>query len=138
MWTLYIIFAIIGGPITLFLHEFTHAIIVWIFGGKVLAFKMLPYKTEYGWRLAGIEHRTYIGAHDIAKALVFQCWFYSIPALKALVLLILWILLGCFVHYSFFILAFYELIDEANWWRGFFQILWSNPLFDGARFRRFF
>jgi len=137
MWTLYIIFAIIAAPITLILHEFTHAIVVWRYGGKVLQFKIYPHTYKGQTRLAAIRHATTLP--NIHKALEFQCWFYVAPLFKSISLLFLWTLLGCFVHYSFFILAVVEFIDAANWFpRGYYQILWSGPLFDGARFRRFF
>ena len=135
MWTLYTIFAIVGGPLTLFLHEFTHCIPVWVYGGKIIKFKFYPHKYNNNWRLAAVQHSTTVTG--VEKAFKFQCWFYAGPLLKATGLFILLLLVGLLVHPSFFILAGFELIDAVNWWRGYFEILGSGPQFDGSKFRRF-
>ena len=137
MWTLYIIFAIVGGPLTLFLHEFAHCIPVWVYGGKVVSFKPWPHVGDKGRELVGaMKHRTTL--KNLPSAMEFSSWFYSVPLIRAILFAVVFLLMGMFVHYSFFVLAFFELLDVGNWWRGYFQILWSDPLHDGARFKRFF
>jgi len=94
------------------LHELSHCIPVWAVGGKVTSFKPYPHKDEDGWHVGKMKWE---GEKDVERDM-----FYVAPLWKGNIFSSIWILLG--VLYSpFFMLAFWEWVDVANWIQGFIR-----------------
>jgi len=121
MW--YLIFGLIGAALTLVLHEFTHCLVVWVGGGRVVSFKPWPHK---------VDGHFYFGrmTYDIEWPLNRK-WFLLAPLLKALLLFVFWGIMGWFWH-PLWLLAGWEATDIGNWLQGYIRKSGN----DGGQYRR--
>ncbi len=106
-----ILFTVIGGPLTVFLHEASHALVSLITRNKIIAFKPYPHEAE-GRRVRGcvytdVKNRKYWHINHIA------------PLIKNALFIPLWIYVAIAWFPPTAILALYELSDVHNWIRGY-------------------
>lgn len=122
---------------TLVLHELSHCVIVWKNGGKVTSFKPYPHELDTGNTvLASMGY--VLNFKDIIKAFKFLVYFYAAPVIRASFFMLLWIGLS-FLYRPLLILAFWELLDVANWIKGYFG-WWTteSSVNDGKKFKRYY
>ncbi len=104
-----ILFVVLGACLTLFLHELSHAIAVWSFGGTVEKFKPWPNKDENGrWWFGRVVFRYKNGYKFINMS----------PLVKSSIMIPIWILFYIFIYWPFIILAIWEVIDMLWWFKG--------------------
>jgi len=119
-WLPLLLLGVLGAPLTLLLHELSHAVATWATGGRVTEFRPWPHRFDGRWyfgrmmREGGDDYTVAVAPAVKANSLVF------VYALAAWV----WAPLAC--------LAAWELVDFAWWWRGW---LWK-PDSDGGKARR--
>jgi len=119
MWGWLLILAVLGAPLTLVLHELSHAVATWATGGKVTLFRPWPHRHEGRFYFGRMMRE---GGQDLAV--------HAAPLAKATGLLLVWALLAlCWL--PLLCLWAWELVDLAWWWRGW---IWK-PYTDGGKAR---
>jgi len=123
-WLYFVCFLIIGAPLTLILHELSHAIVAWAAGAEVVLFKLWPHKVEERW---------YFGRIVIKKddETFSAGLFYAAPYWKALCLCLAWAFIGQ-LWWPLLAFAVWEWIDIAWWYKGYY---FGPDHLDGRRWR---
>lgn len=138
---LWIVFAVLGAPLTLILHELSHAVTIWTLGGSVTSFWPIPGKSmgrhyfplgigapeDSHWRL-GYATWEFRGGRPANYA-----WTSIAPLFKSLVLGVVWGALSWFVYAPLAMFAIWEGLDAGNWLRTYFFS--SNPRHDAYKWR---
>jgi len=120
---MYIIFGVVGAILTLVLHELSHAIVVWINGGKVTEFKPWPHMSDGKFYFGTMAYECFapISEKDLTIA----------PFYKACAMINIWVF--CSMLYAPLIaLEIWELIDFTNWLQGYVR----KSDNDGGRYRK--
>jgi hypothetical protein len=116
------ILTIFGLITTLLLHELSHCVIVWAYGGQIISFKPWPHKEEGHF---------YFGYMKYSGCALSEAIFVVAPLIKASFLCLVWIVLG-FCYKPLFVLAGIEFLDILNWLQGYVRDSGN----DGGRFRK--
>lgn len=112
---------ILGAPLTLVLHEASHALATWATGGRVDAFRPWPHRWGGRWWF-GRMMRTGGNDHLVAWA----------PHFKASAMLVVYGLVGMLTAWHVWTLFAWEWVDLLWWWRGW---LLRKPSSDGGKAR---
>jgi hypothetical protein len=124
VWWLWLILALIGAPLTLFLHELAHSFVVWGEGGRVTSFKPYPHFADGHFYFGRVEYLSYQTRPRL---------FFAAPALiKAPVFLVVWATLGLLFCLPLLALAAWELWDLLNFVQGYMR---KSSYNDGGLFR---
>lgn len=112
---------VLGAPLTLVLHEFSHVIATWATGGKVTLFRPWPHRYEGRWWIGRMMRD---GGSDLAVK--------TAPGVKAHALLLAYGV-AANAWAPLFMLVVWELVDFGWWWRGW---IWRLDHTDGGHARR--
>jgi len=129
MYYLFIpIIVILFGAITLNLHELSHCIVVWLYGGHVTSYKPYPHIENNRFRFGCMKY------HSDTVNIPEKPLVHLAPIIKALLLLLVWFIVFIFHHTSYWLLIpiFWELSDIVNWARGYI----CNTNSDGGKLKR--
>lgn len=104
----WIVFGIIGAPLTLFLHELSHYLVLkFKYKADIIYFRPWPDFSRDTGKLGVVRYRLPEGVTD-AK------WSHIAPFLKSMILVPVWSLLSL-LFFPLILLAAWELIDEGKW-----------------------
>jgi hypothetical protein len=134
IWLLY--FALTA-PLTLFLHEASHAAVVKLRGGTIDMFRPWPGKINGKWWFGYVMYQKPSLERDTR-------WRHGSPLLVSAPLAIA-LGVGSLWWPPLLAWSIWEAIDFANWWKGYFGIRipftgrWAHPpeRYDGYKFRYF-
>jgi hypothetical protein len=117
--------AVLGAPLTLVLHEATHALVYHLNGIGIEWFRPWPNKHDGRWRIgATMPARTLTNEEELPNKVA--------PLVKAGLLFTLWVgAWGITEAWAFAALAFWEATDWINWLQGLVR---GRPN-DGGRLR---
>jgi len=112
--------------LSLNLHELSHCIVVWIYGGKVTEYQPYPHTKHGRFYLARMrwEGGEWTDKRHAAR--------YAAPLVKSSLLLHLWIALAIFICPLFWFMCVPEVVDVGDWIKDYIQ----KDDSDGGRFRR--
>lgn len=120
---LLIVFAFLSLPIGIVTHELAHAIVVWSYGHKVLAFKPYPHKKSNGkWTIGLISS----SARGNCKL------FYIAPLMKAFFFVVLFLVLGLAAYLPLLGFCLGELLDGLDWTKDY---ILDRKTQDAGKFR---
>ena len=112
---------VLGAPLTLLLHEFSHVVETWATGGRVDVFKPWPHRWDGRWWFGRIM-RTGGGDKAVAQA----------PAFKAGTMILFWGSFWVWSAWPLWPLIAWEAVDLAWWLRGW---ILRKPDSDGGKAR---
>jgi hypothetical protein len=128
---------VVAAPLTLLLHESSHALMAKSQGSTILSFRPWPSKQRGKWWL-GYVRWTNPPFERRTRWLYGSPLLISAPMAIALGLVSIW-------WPPLLAWAIWEAIDFVNWWKGYFKITipfvqrWAQPVerLDGYKFRYF-
>jgi len=121
-WVLYFL----GGCVTTFIHEGSHAVTTYLAGSKVYEFRPYPGQNGGAWLLGWIIVDRWPNSNRSIQLI------YIAPLIAALFFCPVFLLLGIFVWKYFLVLAFLELLDVVLWIYDYFR---GVEYTDAQRFR---
>jgi hypothetical protein len=105
--------AVLGAPLSLVLHEASHALVGIAKGCRIVAFRPWPHRHGNRWLVGAVYLDRGMGAFRPISSLA--------PLIKSMVLIPTWLLLASLTTWHLAPLAFWELVDAGQWWRNWYR-----------------
>jgi hypothetical protein len=114
LWTTYVL----GGFVSIFIHEASHALLALYAKCKILTFRPYPGTYEYDdgvkWLWGWVQ------VQELPKDPKIRQLFFIVPLYAGLLFSLIFGLLGIFASKYMFYFAFLEVLDMSNWVQGYF------------------